>query len=37
MVGTLDTLMSLSDELIRVDTMVENVVRKVSMYMSTSE
>eukprot|EP00611_Tribonema_gayanum_P032136 TRINITY_DN946_c0_g1_i3.p1 TRINITY_DN946_c0_g1~~TRINITY_DN946_c0_g1_i3.p1 ORF type:complete len:444 (-),score=205.05 TRINITY_DN946_c0_g1_i3:383-1714(-) len=29
MVGTLDTLMSLSDELVRVDGMVENVVRKI--------
>jgi V-type H+-transporting ATPase subunit C len=30
MVGTLDSLMSLSDELVRVDSLVENVVRKVS-------
>ncbi len=31
-VGTLDSLISLSDELSRIDTHVESVVRKVLMY-----
>mmetsp|Transcript_10037 Transcript_10037/g.15097 ORF Transcript_10037/g.15097 Transcript_10037/m.15097 type:complete len:425 (+) Transcript_10037:231-1505(+) len=37
MIGTLDTLISLSDELVRVDSMVENFVRKIEKQYSELE